>query len=166
MDDGEFIGDVKAVGGGEFIGDTKGVVGVEQVDVDDDEFISDVKAVVGGDERSDVDGSELIGDTKDVVGVEQVDVDDLIDDDTAVVGASEHADMVKSANALEHVGDADVDKPLSLDNFWRLNEGDSNSISSFSCSSVDTAGCIIDSLLTFLLVLLKYFVNTLFIFDI
>ncbi|CAF3312476.1 unnamed protein product, partial [Rotaria sp. Silwood2] len=34
----------------------------------------------------------------------------------------------------------------------RLNEVDSISISSFSCSSVDTAGSIIDSLLTFLLV--------------
>ncbi|CAF1290833.1 unnamed protein product [Rotaria sp. Silwood1] len=45
----------------------------------------------------------------------------------------EDADIVKDSNALEHVGDVDVDEPLSSDNFNRLNEGDSNSISSFSC---------------------------------
>jgi hypothetical protein len=78
----------------------------------------------------------------------------------------EDADIVKDSNALKHVGDIDFDDPPSSDNFKRLNEGDSISISSFSCSSVDTADCTIDSLLAFLLVLLKYFVNTLFSFDI
>jgi hypothetical protein len=213
VDDGEFIGDVKAVvvgeridvDDGEFIGDTNGVDGVEQVDVNEAEVVGDVKAVVVG-EQVDVDDGEFIDGAKGVVVCEPVN----IDDDKAVVGASGHADVVKSAkalapvgddlssdfddcvdvtcevldniecgddgcededivkdsNALEHVGDADVDETLSSDNFKRLNEGDSISISSFSSSSVDTAGCIIDSLLTFLLVLLKYFVNTLFSFDI
>ncbi|CAF4298024.1 unnamed protein product, partial [Rotaria sp. Silwood2] len=69
---------------GEFIGDIKGAVGVEQVDMNDGEFI---------------------GGAKGVVVCELVDVDDLIDDDKAVVGASEHADMVKSAKALAPVGD-------------------------------------------------------------
>jgi hypothetical protein len=184
-DDGEFIRDVKAVVGAELIGDTKGVVDVEQVDVNDCEFAVDVKAVVVG-ERFEFDGGELIGGTEGIVVCKPVDVAELIDDDKGVVGASEHADMVKSDKALvpvgddgcedvdivkhsialEHDGDANVDEPLSSDDFKRLNEGDSISISSFSFSSVDVAGCIIDSLLSFLLVFLKYFVNTLFIFDI
>jgi len=91
---------------------------------------------------------------------------ELSDDIECGDDGCEDADIVNDSNALGHVGDADVDEALSAYNSKCLNEGDSISISSFSCLSVDTEGSVIDSSLTFLLVLRKYFVKALFIFDI